>query len=87
MRAIHLIAGYLGCQVHVHHSLRRSSKWEELVDNLSRKSTTTFKEKSLVRGARRSAIQSRLLAWLQNPVEDWDLPYVLLGEVKNRVKL
>jgi hypothetical protein len=87
MRAIHLIAGYLGCEVHVHHSLRRSSKWEELVDGLSRKSTTTFKERSMVRDARRSIVRSRVSAWLENPVEDWNLPYVLLGEVKKKMKL
>jgi hypothetical protein len=87
MRAIHLIAGYLGCEVHVHHSLRRSSKWEELVDSLSRKSTTTFKERSMVRDARRSIVRSRVSAWLENPVEDWNLPYVLLGEVKKKMKL
>jgi hypothetical protein len=85
IRAIHLIASYLGCVVHVEHSPRRSSQWEVLVDNLSRKQTTLFEDRRLVRNARRSNVQGHLLKWLENPVENWDLPYFLLGEVKRKL--
>jgi hypothetical protein len=40
--AVHLISAYLGCTVHVVHSLRRSTKWEELVDNQSRLSSRSI---------------------------------------------
>jgi hypothetical protein len=86
IRAIHLISSYLGCVVHVEHSPRRSSGWEILVDNLSRKSTTTFEDRKKVKDARRSIVQGKLKQWLQNPTEDWDLPYFLLGEVKKKLE-
>jgi hypothetical protein len=41
IRALHLIASFLGSQIHIRH-LPRNSNWEaELVDRLSREETTT----------------------------------------------
>jgi hypothetical protein len=85
IRAIHLIASYLGCVVHLEHSPRRTTHWEVLVDNLSRKQTTRFEDRRLVKDAKRSIVRSHLLSWLMDPKEDRDLPYFLLGEVKKKV--
>jgi hypothetical protein len=52
--AVHLISAYLGCTVHVVHSLRRSTKWEELVDNLSRLSSRSKADKDLIRKKKQS---------------------------------
>jgi hypothetical protein len=87
IQAIHLISSYLGCGVHICHSPRRSTKWEELVDNLSRKSTTMHKDRALVREARRSIVTGVFLRWLECPVEDWRLPYFLLEEVKKKLNM
>jgi hypothetical protein len=87
LAAVHLIAAYLGCVVHIHHSPRRSSKWEELVDNLSRKSSRSQEDRRLLREARRSVVLGAFNDWLRKPVENWNLPYILLGEVKKKIKL
>jgi hypothetical protein len=87
LTAVHLISAFLGSTVHIHHSPRRSSKWEVLVDNLSRISTRSKEDRALLRGARKSVVLGAFWKWLQEPSSDWDLPYILLGEVKKKIKI
>jgi hypothetical protein len=87
LMAIHLIASYLGSVVHITHSPRRSTRWEILVDNLSRISSRSAEDRGWTREARKSVVQGAFTAWLKKPSEDWNLPYVLLGEVKRKIKL
>jgi hypothetical protein len=82
LRAVHLISLYLGCTVHIMHSPRRTSGWEVLVDNLSRMSSRSAADRNLVRHAEKSRVSGALARWLDNPKEEWELPYILLGEVK-----
>jgi hypothetical protein len=82
LRAVHLISLYLGCTVHIMHSPRRTSKWEVLVDNLSRMSSRSAADRNLVRQAEKSKVSGALARWLNNPKEGWELPYILLREVK-----
>jgi hypothetical protein len=81
--AVHLISSYLGCTVHITHSLRRSSPWEELVDNLSRKSSRSTDDWRKLKYAEKSKVSGAFLEWINNPTTNWDLPYILLGEVKD----
>jgi hypothetical protein len=87
LRTVHIISAYLGCIVHITHSHRRSTKWEILSDNLSRTSTRSFEDRMLVREAKRSIVKGKFMEWLMDPQEDWDLPNILLGEVKEKLKI
>jgi hypothetical protein len=84
LRAVHLLASYLGATVHVMHQPRRSDDWSILVDNLSRKSTTTEEDKQRVAGASQSKLTGQLKEWLEEPGEDWDLPMKLLEELEGK---
>jgi hypothetical protein len=32
-------------------------------------------------------VKGKFMEWLMDPQEDWDLPYILLGEVKEKLKI
>jgi hypothetical protein len=83
LTAIHLISGYLGATVHICHVPRRSNRWAELADNLSRKSSTTYQDKRMLTRARRSMVKGELLRWLETPREYTELPRKLLKELKS----
>jgi hypothetical protein len=78
---------YLGSVVHILHSPRRSSKWEVLVDNLSRKSTRSYEDRLQLKEAKKSVVCGGFNNWLKKPSEDWSLPHILLGEVKKKLEL
>jgi hypothetical protein len=84
IRAINLLASYLGVTLHVEHVPRRSNIGSVLVDNLSRKTTTTREDRFLLRNARRSAVAGVLLEWLEKPEENWDLPMMFLEELMKK---
>jgi hypothetical protein len=84
--AVHLISSYLGCTVHITHSPRRSTVWEELVDNLSRKSSRSADDWRKVKHAVKSKVSGAFMEWIKNPTTSWDLPYILLGEVKRVIE-
>jgi hypothetical protein len=84
LRALHLIAAYLGASVEVRHLPRISTPSAELVDALSR-STTTFEcHKQAVSSAPHSIIPQALYDWLNCPNEDWNLSYALLSHVQSQ---
>jgi hypothetical protein len=78
LKAIHLISGYLGATVHIRHVPRRSNKWAELADNLSRKSSTTYQDRRMLTRAWRSIVGGELLKWLEAPREHTELSKRLL---------
>jgi hypothetical protein len=81
IRSLHLIATYLGCQVHIQH-LPRLSNWEaQVVDRLSREDTTTMADRKLVKSFQGYKVPLALKKWCESPVEDWDLPIRLLESV------
>jgi hypothetical protein len=84
IRAINLLASYLGVILHVEHVPRRSNEGSVLVHNLSRKTTTTREDRFLLRNARRSAVAGVLLGWLERPEENWDLPMMFLEELMEK---
>jgi len=87
IRSLHLIATYLGCIVHVHHLPRMSDTHARLADRLSRKSTTTSRDRARIRHAMKPAIPTALRRWLDAPSADWDLPGALLQDVQQRLRL
>jgi hypothetical protein len=85
IRTLHLICSALHCEVHIEH-LPRVSNWQaDLVDRLSRDSTTTVEDKKLLKTFEGHIFPSTLLKWMKNPREDWDLPLLLVNEVLNKV--
>ncbi len=83
LRAVNLLAAYLGVHVHVQHIPRCSNTMSTLADHLSRKSSTTTDDMNMLAGVPESEINSSLIHWLSNPGLDWNLPRKLLREVIN----
>jgi hypothetical protein len=87
IRTIHIISFYLGCSVTIEHLPRRSTTLAELVDDLSRSSTTSISQLQLIRKAYSLPVPQVLENWLLNPSEDWTLPLKLLDHVKSVINL
>ncbi len=85
IRAIHLLAYYLGIYVHVEHVPRCSDKFSTLADHLSRTTTTDVKDLESLETAVSKPIVSSLKNWLEDPKEDWELPKILLKETINKL--
>jgi len=82
LRAIHIIAAFLGASVEIRHLPRMSTPSAELVDALSRSTTTQDCHKRAISDAPPVVIPQALTAWMENPTEDWQLPITLLHYVQ-----
>jgi hypothetical protein len=82
LRAIHIIAAFLGASVEIGHLPRISTPSAELVDALSRSTTTQDCHIKAIRDAPPVVIPQALTAWMENPSEDWQLPITLLHYVQ-----
>jgi hypothetical protein len=81
IRCIGLLAAFVGSQFHVVH-LPRLSNWEgQVVDRLSRSSTTTRWDRNLLASFKDQRLPRCLELWLESPSEDWSLPVRLLNEI------
>ena len=87
IKALHLIGAYLSCQIHIEHLPRKSSWDANLVDRLSRERTTTNQDRKLLQSFDLPGIPSCLVAWMNDPSEDWSLPEVLLESVEMKLNL
>jgi hypothetical protein len=85
IRAARLISAYLGSVIHVEHVARRSCWEAELVDNMSRSSTSRFLEKRTLSRFNHRELPKELTGWLEAPHSDWSLPLKLLKHVQNLV--
>jgi hypothetical protein len=85
LRAIHLIALFLGTTVTINHLPRMSTPSAALADELTRSSTTGRRQLAAISGASALPVPDELLAWLSNPEEDWRLADRLLHCVINRL--
>jgi len=86
IRTILLLTNYLGSVLHTEH-LPRVSTWEgQIVDRLSRMSTTTVNDIRLLNSFPSIDIPSYLVQWLSDPVEDWSLPVKVLSFVRNKLE-
>jgi hypothetical protein len=83
IRTAKLVSAYLGSVVHVEHVPRRSCWEAELVDNLSRSSTSGFLEQRALSRFSHRELPEVLVNWLYTPSSDWSLPLKLLEHVQN----
>jgi hypothetical protein len=86
LRALQIISMYLGAPIHIEHIGRCSNQWAKMADSLSRKSTTTIRDRWLLRNAKRSPQPECIVKWLKHPEEDWTLPLVLLEGMEKKLK-
>ncbi len=85
IRALHILSFFLGCVITVQHLPRLSTASARLADALTRVSTTTPVVRELVQDAPPCRVPRSLLDWLEQPFEDWSLPYKLLQDVEARL--
>jgi hypothetical protein len=86
IRAIHIISAFLGTSVEVRHLPRVSTPSAELVDALTRSTTTLKIHKEAVNHVQPATIPPALTNWFNDPQEDWNLPMSLLEYVQNLVQ-
>jgi hypothetical protein len=84
IRTVHLICAFLGSVLHVEHTPRCSDWGSTIADNLTRKKTTGFQEQRMVARWKSIPLPAELLTWLNNPTQDWDLPFKLLKYVQEK---
>ena len=83
LRTLHIIAAFLGASVEIRHLPRISTPSAELVDALSRSTTTLECHRQAISHAPPAVIPQALLAWFEDPYEDWQLPITLLHHVQS----
>jgi hypothetical protein len=86
IRALHTIAAFLGCHVHVLHLPRMSTPNARLADRLSRRQTTTQIDSRRIRQTLKPSLPPALSRWLARPRLNWDLPDELLRDVQDRLR-
>jgi hypothetical protein len=86
LRAVHLIAAYLGATVHVKHVAQMSDRYAVLVDHLSRETTVTEEDRRMVDHVKKAEPESAILEWLKDPEESFSLPKKLLTVVKKKIE-
>ncbi len=87
IRAARLISAYLGSVIHVEHVARRSCWEAELMDKLSRSSTSRFLEQRALSRFSHRELPKVLTEWLNTPYSDWSLPLKLLEHVQSLVNI
>jgi hypothetical protein len=86
LRALHVVESLLSCRIYVKYVRRRSNTMARLVDDLSRKSTTTAKTLQKTKNEQMYISGGALVEWLKNPVLDWTLPEKIVAEIKEKLK-
>lgn len=84
IRALHIIASYLACQVHIQHLPRKSTRAAIMADELTREISTSSILESRISALESPLHSTALAGWLENPVADWDLASSLWQEVENK---
>jgi hypothetical protein len=72
IKLLHIIEVAIPCKIFIDHSPRRSSWQTILVDNLSRKHTTTEKDVNLILKAEKFILDGPLKNWIENPTKNID---------------
>ncbi len=85
IRAIHIIAGFLGTSVEVRHLPRISTPSAELVDALTRSTTTLDIHREAVSNIPPAVIPQALTDGFEDPRDDWSLSLSLLCYVQNLI--
>ncbi len=84
IRAVHVIASFSECEVHIVHIPRMSKKMASLADRLTRESTKGRAEMSAITRSQSGSVPDELTSWLESPSEDWGLVNRLLLHVQER---
>jgi hypothetical protein len=82
LRALHIISIFLGASVEVRHLPRMSTPSAELTDALTRSTTTKPYHLAAISVVPAVQIPAALTDWLNEPSEDWNLPFALLKHVQ-----
>jgi hypothetical protein len=83
IRALHIVASFLGCTVHVTHVPRLSTAAAVMADSLTRSSTATADIWAQTAGAATYGPPAALWEWLSEPTDDWHLGFKLINNLKN----
>ena len=74
---LHILEYAIPCKIFIDHSPRRSSWQTNLVDNLTRKHTTTDVDKKLIENAKIQLLSGPLQTWIENPENDLNVMSVI----------
>jgi len=74
---LHLIEYKIPCKIFIDHSPRRSSWQTILVDNLTRKFTTTEKDEIIIKESEKYLLAGPLKYWIDNPETDINVMAVI----------
>ena len=85
VRCLILISAMLSTRIHVHHHPRESSWESKLADRLSRARSTTSQDLCLLNSFEKRELTESFMSWMKNPVENWDLPMLLINELRNKL--
>jgi len=74
---LHIIEYAIPCKIFIEHSQRRSSWQTNLVDNLTRDSTTLSTDENLVKNAKKHMLRGPLKKWIENPDENFNVMSII----------
>jgi hypothetical protein len=83
IRVLHVIEAFLCCKIYVTHVKRMSTDMAVLADHLSRETTITPADYEAVSHVEIDRPWGRLGKWLEDPVLNWNLPSLILEDVKS----
>jgi hypothetical protein len=86
IRALHVVAAFLGCTVYVRHVPRLSSAAAVMADSLTRSSTATAAVWAQAAGAITFSEPQPLWDWLNQPHEDYQLGFRLVDYLKMKLQ-
>ncbi len=83
IRTLHVIEAFLHCKIYVTHVKRLSTKMAAMADCLSRQSTVTPEDSAWLVKVPVHHPWGQLGEWLEKPVLNWNLPLLILEDVKS----
>jgi len=86
VRCLHMISIRISSVMHIRHR-PRCSNWESnMVDNMSRDTTTSYSELSLLESFSNMSIPQFMLNWLSSPTISWDIVNTCVAYVEEKIK-
>jgi hypothetical protein len=82
IRTLHVIEAYLHCKIYVTHVRRLSTDIAGMADRLSRQSTVSPEDRTWLDKVPVFHPWGSLGKWLETPVLNWNLPLLVLQDVK-----
>ncbi len=82
-----MIEAYLSYKIYVMHMRRLTTSMATLADHLSREATITPTDRETIADIRVDRPWGALGRWLEDPVLNWELPNLILKDVKDLYKL